>query len=312
MLWSILLELVVDCKDACRWRVLGSKAVASANDLDVVETCVCECCDDIKIEWLALCARFLGPVEDCNLLGCLWKGGDESVGCKRSVESDLDETNLLAVCVEVVDDLLCNVADGSHCNDYAVCIWSAVVVEELVVRSKLGVDLAHVVLYDFWKLVVVLVAGFSVLEEDVSVLVASPHVWVLWVECVCSECLDCIHVAHVLEVLIVPYCDLLDFVACAETVEEVDERNLSCECCKVCNRCKVHDFLDVAFTEHCETCLAACHDVAVVAKDVQGMCGDCTCAYVEHAWKLLRSDLVHVWNHKKKSLGCGVCGCEGT
>ena len=137
------------------------------------------------------------------------------------------------MCVEVIDDLVCNVADRTHCNDHAVCIGSSVVVEELVVCTELGVDLVHVGLDDCGQLIVELVAGFPVLEEDVSVLVASSHVGMLGIQSVLPELLNGLHVAHVLEIVIVPDLDLLDFVAGSESVEEVDERNLAGKGCQV-------------------------------------------------------------------------------
>ena len=68
------------------------------------------------------------------------------------------------------------------------------------------------------------------------------------------------------------------------------------------HRGEVHDFLNVALAEHCETCLAASHDITVVTEDVQSLCRDCSCADVEHTRKLLSSNLVHVRDHQQKSL----------
>ena len=67
------------------------------------------------------------------------------------------------------------------------------------------------------------------LEEDVSVLVASSHVRVLRIESMLSEFLNGLHVAHVLEICIIPDCDLLNLVAGSESIKEIDERNLSCK-----------------------------------------------------------------------------------
>ena len=114
--------------------------------------------------------------------------------------------------VEVVDDFFSNITDTSHCDDDSVCIFCTIVVEELVVSSELLVDHTHVLLDNFWKFVIVLVACFSVLEENVSVFMRSSHVRVLWVESVVSECLDSIHVAHILKIIIIPNSNFLDFV----------------------------------------------------------------------------------------------------
>ena len=171
--------------------------------------------------------------------------------------------------VEVVDDFFCNIADASHSDDYSICIFCAIVVEELVVCSKLFVDHSHVLLDNCRKFIIELVASFSVLEENVSVFMRTSHVRMLRIESVVSECLYSIHIAHFLKIIIIPYSNLLDFMGCSETIEEVDEWNLSADCGKVGHRRKIHDFLYVAFTKHCETCLAASHNVAVVSEDVQ-------------------------------------------
>ena len=121
--------------------------------------------DDVQIQGLALCAGLLGAVEDGDLLGGGGDGLDQALGLERAVQTDLDQTDLLAVGVEVVDDLLGHVADGAHRDDDAVGVGRAVVVEELVVGAELLVDLAHVLLHDFGESVVVLVAGLAVLEE---------------------------------------------------------------------------------------------------------------------------------------------------
>ncbi len=105
------------------------------------------------------------------------------------------------------------------------------------------VDLLHVALDDGGKLVVDLVAGLAVLEEDVAVLMAAAGVRVLGVERVVAERLDGVHVAHVLEVLVIPHGDLLDLVRGAEAVEEVKERGLTLDGGKVSHRREVHDLL---------------------------------------------------------------------
>ncbi len=205
--------------------------------------------------------------------------------------------------VEVVDDLLEHVAEGAHADDHAVGVGSAVVVEQAVVGAELLVDLAHVLLDDGGKRVVGGVAGLTVLEEDIAVLVGAAGVRVLGVERVVAELLDGVHVEHVLEVLEVPHGDLLDLVAGAEAVEEVQERHLALDGGEVSDRREVHDLLDAALGEHGEAGLAAGHDVGVVAEDVERVGGNAAGRDVEHARELLAGDLVHVRDHEQQALG---------
>ena len=127
--------------------------------------------------------------------------------------------------VQVVNDFLGHVVDGAHGHDHAVSILGAVVVEQLVVGAQLLVDLGHVLLHHCGQGVVVLVAGLTMLEEDVVVLVGTTHGGTLGVQGVGTEGVDSIHVDHFLQVLVIPDGNLLDLVRGTETVEEVDEGN---------------------------------------------------------------------------------------
>ena len=213
--------------------------------------------------------------------------------------------------VEVVNYLLGDVADGAHGDNDAVCVGSAVVVEQPVVGAELGVDLVHVLLNHGGQCVVVGVAGLAVLEEDVAVLVAAAHGGVLGVERVGTEGAHGVHVAHLGQVLVVPDLDLLNLMGGAEAVEEVDERHAALDGREVRHGGQVHDLLHVALGKHRETGLAAGHDVGVVAEDVEGVGGDGTRAHVEDAGQLLGGNLVHVGDHEQKALRGGVGRREG-
>ena len=131
-------ELLVDGEDARGRSVLAGEAVAAADDLDVVPAGVGQAGDDVQIEGLALGARLLGAVEHRDGLTCLGDGGEQLVRAPGAVQADLDEADLLAVGVQVVDDFLGHVADGAHGDDDAVGVRGAVVVEELVVGAELA------------------------------------------------------------------------------------------------------------------------------------------------------------------------------
>ena len=146
------------------------------------------------------------------------------------------------------------------------------------------------------------------LEEDVAVLVGSSEVRVIRVEACVAELLYSVHVAHFLEVLIIPDSYLLDLVGCSESVEEVEERNSAFDSCKVSYRSEVHDFLNVALSEHRESCLTAGIYVGVVSEDVQRVSRNRTGRYMEYCRQKLSCDLVHVRDHQEESLGSSVCG----
>ena len=128
----------------------------------------------------------------------------------------------------------------------------------------------------------------------------------LWIQCVITECLDSVHVAHLSQISVIPNSNLLNLVRSTEAVEEVNKWNLALDCCEVSNRSQIHNLLDVAFCEKCKASLASRHYVRVIAKDVQCMGCNGTCADVENTRELLAGNLVHVWKHEQEALRSGV------
>ena len=267
-----------------------------------------EAADDIQVQRLADAAGLLGAVHDGDLGDRFGNGGGQLLGHERAIQANLHQTDLLAVRVQVIDDLFGHVADGAHSHDDAVGIRRAIVVEEVVVRADLVVDLLHAALDDRRERVVVAVAGLAMLEEDVAVLVRAAHGRMLRVERMVAERLDGIHIAHIGEVFVVPCGDLLHLMRGAEAVEEVQERDAALDRREMRDGGEIHDFLNVAFGQHAETGLAARHDVGMVAEDVQGLRGHGTGAYMENGRKLLGRDLIHIRNHEEQALGRRVGG----
>ena len=193
-----------------------------------------------------------------------------------------------------------------------ICILSSVVVEQFVVCSDLFVYFVHVFLYNCRKSIVVRVACFSCLEEDIRVLSRTSLAWMIRVQSVFTELCDRIHISHIFQIFIIPCFDLLDLMRCTETVKEVDERNFSFDSCKMSYRCKVHNLLYRRLAKHCATCLTACHNVRMISENGKCVRSKCTGRYVDNARKLLSCDLVKVRDHQKKTLRCCVGSCKGT
>ena len=150
------------------------------------------------------------------------------------------------------------------------------------------------------------------LEEDVAVLMRAAHLGILGVQRILAELLHGLHVAHFLQVGVIPLLDLLILVRSTEAVEEVQEGNMALDGAQMGHRGQVHDFLHRALSQHGKTSLAAGHNVAVIAEDVQGLGGDGTGRHVEHAGQLLGCDLVHIGDHQQQALRCGEGGGDGT
>ena len=308
----VLLELLVDSEGRRGSGILGAQAVTAAHHGEVGAASLIECGDNVLVERLANGTRLLGAVHDGDLLDGRGEHVDKVLDGERTEQTDLDQADLLTMSVEVIDDLFEHVAERTHADDDAIGILGAIVVEQAVVGTELLVDLAHVLLDDSGQLVVGGVAGLTMLEEDVAVLVAAASVRMLRVQRVIAELLDSLHVAHVLEVLVVPHGDFLDLVAGAETIEEVEERNLALKSGEVRHRGEVHDFLDVALGEHGKAGLTTRHDVGVIAKDVERLGSHGTSGHVENRGKALAGNLVHVGDHQQQALGSRVGGGQRT
>src|SRR5699024_9314263 len=148
LLGLILGQLGVNGEDGGRRGVLAAQAVAAAGDDDVVLAGLTQGSGHIQVQGLAQGAGLLGAVQHGDLLGGLGQDLQQGSGDPGTVQADLDDADLLAAGVQVVDDLVGHVADGAHGHDDAVCVGCAVVVEQVVVGADLLVDLGHVLLND--------------------------------------------------------------------------------------------------------------------------------------------------------------------
>ena len=304
-------QLLIHSEHAGGGSILGAQTVTTTDDIDVGAAAVGQSGDNIQVQRLALSAGLLGAVQHSDVLAGGGDGSQQLVGTERTIQTHLHQTHLLAVSVQVVDDFLSHVADGAHGDDDAVSVGSAVVVEQLVVGAQLLIDLAHVLLDDLGDSVIVGVGGLTVLEEDVAVLVRTAHHGVIGVEGAGAERSHGVHVAHLSQILVIPHGNLLDLVRGTEAVEEVDEGDTALQGSQVSHSRQVHDLLGVGLTQHGKAGLTASHNVGVIAKDVQSMAGHSTGGDMEHGGQQLTGNLVHVGDHQKQTLGCGVGGGQG-
>ncbi|SCI83182.1 Uncharacterised protein [uncultured Clostridium sp.] len=148
-----------------------------------------------------------------------------------------------------------------------LCIGSAVVVEQFVVRSDLLVYLVHVFLYDGRHSVIVFVTCFSCLEEDVRVLSGAAQHRMFRIQRTGTVCINRIHVHHFLQIFIIPHLNLLDLMRSSETVKEMNKGNPAFNRSQMSNSAQVHNFLNGAGAKHRETGLTACINVRMVAED---------------------------------------------
>ncbi len=147
------------------------------------------------------------------------------LGREGTVEVHFDCAYFLALCNEVVYSFLNSLVYRTHCNDYALCVGSTVVVEEVVFTAGDFGDFGHVVFDDVGHCFVVLVASFAVLEENVAVFGHATCYGCLRRECARTEFCEGFAVEQGSEFFLRESLDFLNFVRCTEAIEEVDKWN---------------------------------------------------------------------------------------
>ena len=214
----------------------------------------------------------------------------------------LHEADLLALLDERVDRLVERVAARAHGDRHVLGVRGADVVVELVRAAGELCEAVHVLLDDFRRLDVVLLAALAALEVHVGVLGRAAHRGMLGVERAAAEVLDVLLVDHRADRLHRNLVDLLDLVRGAEAVEEVEEGNLALERGGVGHHCHVVRLLHGVGAEHREARLAARHHVALVAEDAEALARKGAGRNMEHGGGELAGDLVHVGDHQQQTL----------
>ena len=214
----------------------------------------------------------------------------------------------MALGIEGVDGFLNGLADRTHGDYNMLRVGRADVVEQLVIGANLFIDLAQIFLDDAGNGFIVLVAGFSCLEEHVGVLSGALQEGAFRIHGVFAEVVDGVHIQHILQVVVIPDFNLLNFVGSTETIKEMQEGNLALNGGQMCRRAQVHNLLNTAGAEHREAGLAAGVNVLMVAEDGQRVGSQGTGGDVEHAGEQLACNLVHIGDHQQQALGSGIGG----
>ena len=216
-------HVVVDRLGHAGAEFLGPEAVAAAHELGNRAAAFDERRAHVLVERIAEAAGLLGAVEHGDHLG---RGGhdlEKRIRGERTEQAHLDQANLLALGVQVVDHFLDGFARGAHGHDDAVGVGRAHVVEELVGTAGQRADLVHHGRDDAGQYLIIGIGALAALEEDVRVLSGAAQVGVLGIHGLGAEGGDLLVIDQALDVLVVDDLDLLDLVRGAEAVEEVDE-----------------------------------------------------------------------------------------
>ena len=93
-------------------------------------------------------ARLFRPVHNGHRLDGSRNGVYESVAGERSVKSDFDKTDFLSFSVEIIHGFFNRFRTGAHDNDDSVCVFGAVVIDEVIFSAGEGGNFIHLLLND--------------------------------------------------------------------------------------------------------------------------------------------------------------------
>ncbi len=119
---------------------------------------------------LAVGTRLLAAIKDGYRPGRRRQGGEQRRRRPRPEQAHLQETNLIAVAVQMVDGLLHRLGTRTHQNDDALGIGRADVVEQSVLAPGQPGKLVHILLDNARESIEPWVLRFAGLKEDIGIL----------------------------------------------------------------------------------------------------------------------------------------------
>ena len=146
------------------------------------------------------------------------------------------------------------------------------------------------------------------LEEDIAVFRRAVQHGVLRIERSFAERLDGVHIHHLFEILIIPNLNLLNLMRGAEAVEEVDKRNSTLDGSQMRYGAEIHDLLLIGLCQHGKAGLTTGIHIGMVAENVQRVRCNRTRGNMKYAGQQFARDLIHIRDHQKKALRCGIGG----
>ena len=170
------------------------------------------------------------------------------------------------------------------------------VIKEVMLASRDLREIGHGFLDERGQRFVVLVGGFLRLEVDVRILRRAANDRVIRVQRTRTELIQGIPVEEFRKIVKVDDLDLLNLMRRAE------ERHAPLDGDEMRDSSEIHDLLHARLTQHRAARLARCHDIALIAENIQGGSRQSTGAHMEDTGKELTGNLVEVRDHQQEAL----------
>ena len=308
---NVFLQLLIDAQYLVRIYILAAQAITAAND-DRIPVSAIESSADILIQRLAQGTWLLGAVHNGNLGNSGRNSIQEMLYREWTEQMNCNHTNLLALAIEVINSLNQSLVQGTHSDNYALCIRCAIVIEYMVLTAGNLCQVSHSLLNQVRHSLIILIYSLASLEINIIVLGSTADARMVRIQGVAAEPVHSIPVQNLAQLIIRNNLNLLDFVGSTETVKEVQERNAALDGNQMSNSSQIHNFLYGRLAQHSHAGLACSHNILMIAKNVQGAGCQSTSTYMEYTWKQLTGYLVHVRNHQQHTLGCSIGGGQCT
>ena len=218
---------------------------------------------------------------------------------------DGKDTRFFAFCIESIDGFVSGTDSRTHEDHDAIGIGGTVVFEDVILATREFCEAIHRFFDDTGDGVVVGIACFASLEEDIGVLRRAANRRVFGRESAVMASNDEVFVDECASIFERQIVDFVDFVRRAEAVEEVEERNARFERRHLGDHRHVLGFLNARRRKHGESGRAGVHDVAVIAKDRKSMACQATRGNVENRRREFAGDFEHVRNLEQETLRRG-------
>ena len=221
----------------CRGSVFGTQTITTREDLHCVKLAALQCGNYIQIQRLTQRTWLLRSVKNRNLFHGIRNRCNQSFRAEWTIQTNFHHTNLSAGGLyHVIDSLLDGVINRTHRHDHMLSIWCTIIVEQLIIRTNLSVYLVHVLLHNPWQRIIIWVAGFSCLEENIRVLCRTSLARMIRIQSMFAERSNSIPVSHLSQVIIIPSFNLLNLVRSTETIKKVNKWNLTFNCRQMSHR----------------------------------------------------------------------------
>ncbi|OQB33669.1 MAG: hypothetical protein BWY09_02749 [Candidatus Hydrogenedentes bacterium ADurb.Bin179] len=173
-------------------------------------------------------------------------------------------------------------------------------------------ELVHDFLHDFRTGIVIRIACLAGGEENVRILGGTPDNRAVGGHGALAVGKYQFIVYHRTDIFREQHLYAVYFVGRAEPVKEVHKRNARLQRRRMGDERHVMGFLNGVGTQHAKSRAARRHDVAMVAKNREGMCRHRARGNVKHRRRQFPGNFEHVGQHQQQALGRGKGGYQRT